>query len=146
VDNGDYSCQTWVYPGGRAAGEAVVSHEPISFIGGVDPLTGIVTERGHEIEGSNIAGKVLVYPTGKGSTGASYRLYEMVYRKTAPVALVQGERDPVTTVGCIMGNIPAVDGFDQDPTEAVTTGDFVEVDADTGTVTITRKLERGGAS
>ncbi len=125
--------------GGKAAGEAVVSHEPISFIGGVDPLTGLVMEKGHELEGVNIAGKVLVYPTGKGSTGGSYRIYEMVYKKTAPVAFVQIEREPVATVGCIMGNIPVVDCLNLDPTRIIVTGDFVEVDADQGTVTVTKK-------
>lgn len=127
--------------GGKAAGEAIVSHEPISFIGGVDPITGLVTEKGHELEGASIAGKVLVYPTGKGSTGASYRIYEMVYRSTAPVAFVQIEREPVATVGCIMGNIPAVDRLDKDPTAIISTGDYVEVDADNGTVIITKKPE-----
>jgi predicted aconitase with swiveling domain len=125
--------------GGKAAGEAVVSHEPISFIGGVDPLTGLVMEKGHELEGVNIAGKVLVYPTGKGSTGGSYRIYEMVYQKTAPVAFVQIEREPVATVGCIMGNIPVVDCLNLDPTQIIVTGDFVEVDADHGTVIVTKK-------
>ena len=127
--------------GGKAAGEAIVSREPISFIGGVDPLTGLVTEKGHELEGANVAGKVLVYPTGKGSTGASYRIYEMAYRGTAPVAFVQVEREPVATVGCIMGNIPAVDRLDQDPTAIISTGDYVEVDADDGTVTVTKKSD-----
>lgn len=125
--------------GGKAAGEAIVSREPISFIGGLDPKTGFVTEKGHALEGQRITGKVLVYPTGKGSTGGSYRIYEMVHQKTAPVAFVLVERDPISVIGCIMGNIPIIDQLDQDPTEIIATGDYVEIDADHGTITITKK-------
>ena len=53
---------------GKAAGQALVTTQGISFFGGVDPETGVVVERGHELEGRCIAGKVLVFPTGKGST------------------------------------------------------------------------------
>lgn len=129
--------------GGKAQGEAIVSREEISFYGGVDPKTGNVIEKGHELEGVNLSGRVLIYPTGKGSTGGSYRIYELAYRKKAPVAFVMVQREPVATVGCIMGNIPAVDGLDQNPTEVISTGDFVEVDADSGVVKITDAKGKG---
>lgn len=124
---------------GKAVGEAIICHEPISFIGGVDPNTGYVIEKGHELEGRKITGKILIYPTGKGSTGGSYRLYEMVYQKTAPAAIILIDREPVVTVGCIMGNIPMVDGLEKNPLEVIKDGDLVEVDADNGTVIIKRK-------
>lgn len=124
---------------GKASGEAVVTQEAISFNGGVDNMTGIVTEPGHEIEGVNIAGKVLVFKTGKGSTGGSYKIYDMVSRGTAPVAFVQVSPEGVTTIGAIIGEIPAVAQFDQDPTLAICDGDFVEVDADAGTVVVTMR-------
>jgi len=127
--------------GGKVSGIAIVSHEPISFIGGLDPKTGYVTEKGHELEGQNISGKILVYPTGKGSTGGSYRIYEMVYQKTAPKAFILVDRDPISIIGCIMGNIPVVDQLDQDPTEVIESGDYLEVDADNGVVTITKKVK-----
>jgi predicted aconitase with swiveling domain len=123
---------------GKAKGEAVVTKEAISFNGGVDNMTGIVTEPGHELEGVNIAGKVLVFLTGKGSTGGSYKIYDMVSRGTSPVAYIQVKPEPITTVGAIMGEIPVVAGLDQDPTVVIKTGDFVEIDADAGLVTVTR--------
>lgn len=123
---------------GKAKGEAVVTKEAISFNGGVDNMTGIVTEPGHELEGVNIAGKVLVFLTGKGSTGGSYKIYDMVSRGTSPVAYIQVKPEPITTVGAIMGEIPVVAGLDQDPTLVIKTGDFVEIDADAGLVTVTR--------
>ncbi|MEM3953084.1 MAG: DUF126 domain-containing protein, partial [Nitrososphaerota archaeon] len=60
---------------GKVRGEALRSTQPISFLGGVDPETGIVIEKGHELEGRSIAGKILVFPRGKGSTVSSYILY-----------------------------------------------------------------------
>ncbi len=124
---------------GQASGEAVVTSEAISFNGGVDNMTGIVTEPGHELEGVNIAGKVLVFLTGKGSTGGSYKIYDMVSRGTAPVAFIQVNPEPITTIGAIIGNIPVVAGLNENPTTAIATGDFVELDADAGKVEVTKK-------
>jgi len=121
---------------GKAKGEAIVKREAISFNGGVDNMTGIVTETGHEIEGMNISGKVLVFLTGKGSTGGSYKIYDMVSRGTSPVAFIQVNPEPITTIGAIIGNIPVVAGLDQDPTVVIKTGDFVEIDADAGVVEV----------
>lgn len=123
---------------GKARGEAIVTREAISFNGGVDNMTGIVTEPGHELEGRNIAGKVLVFLTGKGSTGGSYKIYDMVSRGTAPLAFIQVAPEAITTIGAIIGNIPVVAKLDQDPTLAIADGDLIEVDADAGTVSVTR--------
>jgi predicted aconitase with swiveling domain len=124
---------------GKASGEAIVTKDAISFNGGVDNMTGIVTEPGHELEGQSIVSKVLVFKTGKGSTGGSYKIYDMVSRGTAPVAFVQVAPEGVTTIGAIISNLPVVSHLDQDPTVAIHTGDLIEVDADAGTVRVTRK-------
>jgi len=123
---------------GKATGKAVVSKEPITFVGGVNPITGVVTEAGHPLEGVNLAGKVLVYPTGKGSTGGSYRIYDMVTRGTGPVAFVQLLAEPIATIGAIISEIPVVDSCEPNPCEVIKDGDFVEVDADNGIVTVTK--------
>lgn len=122
---------------GKASGEAIVTKEAISFNGGVDNMTGIVTEPGHELEGQNIAGKVLVFLTGKGSTGGSYKIYDMVSRGTAPVAFVQVASEGITTIGAIISDLPVIASLDQDPTAVIRSGDFVEMDADAGTVVVT---------
>ncbi|MEM3571460.1 MAG: DUF126 domain-containing protein, partial [Candidatus Bathyarchaeia archaeon] len=56
---------------GYAEGKAIVSKEPISFLGGVDPKTGIVIEKNHELKGKKIAKKIFIFPYGKGSTVGS---------------------------------------------------------------------------
>jgi len=94
---------------GIAEAEAIVTKEGISFYGGVDPDTGKVVEVGHELEGQSITGKVLVFPTGKGSTVGSYTMYRMKKNNTAPVAIVNKEIDTIIAVGCIISEIPCVD-------------------------------------
>ena len=121
---------------GKAEGEALVSHEPISFMGGVNPETGVIIDKGHELEGISVTGKILVFPVGKGSSVGSYRLYEMMRCKTAPKGIINSRADPVVTVGAIFSNIPMVDRLDGNPLELIRTGDHVELDADQGIVRI----------
>jgi hypothetical protein len=94
---------------GTVEGEALVSHMGISFYGGVDPDTGIILEKGHDLEGQSIAGKVLVFPSGKGSTVGSYTLYRLKANGMAPAAVVNAETETITAVGCIISEIPCVD-------------------------------------
>lgn len=103
----------------------------ISFFGGVDPESGVVVERGHELEGQSIAGKVLVFPTGKGSTVGSYTLYRLKHNGAAPAAIVNAECETITAVGCIMAEIPCVDRV---PIEQLQSGQMVDVDGERGTV------------
>jgi hypothetical protein len=97
---------------GQAAGEALVTSQGISFFGGVDAQTGVVVERGHELEGQCIAGRVLVFPTGKGSTVGSYTLYRLKQAGLAPAAIINAECETIMAVGCIIAEIPCVDQVD----------------------------------
>jgi phosphomecalonate degydratase small subunit len=125
--------------GGTAEGEALVCHEPITFVGGINPFTGEVMEKGHELEGKHVTDKVLVYPTGKGSTGGSYRIYDMAKRGTGPKAIINLRAEPITAIGAIIGEIPMVDKLSQDPTQIIQSGDWVRVEATQGRVIITKK-------
>lgn len=133
-----------IYPG-RVEGEALVSAQGISFYGGVDPESGQVVERGHDLEGRSIAGKVLVFPTGKGSTVGSYTLYRLKAAGLAPLAIVNASCETITAVGCIIGEIPCVDQIDL---SRLASGQRLRVDGESGTVEIDlpaplRGLERG---
>jgi predicted aconitase with swiveling domain len=97
---------------GKAEGEALVTNMPISFYGGVDPNTGIVIEKGHELEGINIKNKILVFPQGKGSTVGSYTLYRMKKNNTAPTGMINKETETIIAVGAIISEIPFVDKVD----------------------------------
>jgi putative nucleotidyltransferase with HDIG domain len=113
-----------VVKAGQAEGQALVSPDPIGFLGGVDPDTGVVIEAGHPLEGQCVAGRVLVFPTGKGSTVGSYTLYRLARSGLAPAAIVNAEADPVVAVGAIMAEIPMVDQVD---VSRIRTGDWVQV-------------------
>ncbi len=116
---------------GAAAGEVLRSTEPISFYGAVEPDTGEFIEEGHQLEGANVAGKVLVFPRGKGSTVGSYVLYGLAQNGVAPAAIVNEETETIVATGAILGEIPCVDDV---PIEQLEDGERVTVDADAGVV------------
>lgn len=116
---------------GVAVGEALVSQQPIGFYGGVDAKTGLVIEKGHELEGRSIKDKVLVFPRGKGSTVGSYVIYGLAKNGVAPKALVNEQTETIVATGAILAAIPCVDGVDL---SGIRTGDLLEVDADRGVV------------
>jgi uncharacterized protein len=116
---------------GIAQGETLVTSMGISFFGGVDPDTGIIVETGHELEGQSISGKVLVFPTGKGSTVGSYTLYRLKRNGLAPAAIINAQCETITAVGCIIAEIPCVDLI---PINQLTTGLAVRVDGEAGTL------------
>ena len=120
---------------GRCEGEALVSRMPISFLGGVDVRTGVVVERGHDLEGKCISGKVLCFPHGKGSTVGSYVLLALKKKGLAPLAIVNEVPDQIVVVGAIIARIPMVVGVD---TSALRTGDLLEVDGSEGVVRVLR--------
>lgn len=121
---------------GRVEGEAVVSKHPISFVGGVDPESGIIIDKDSDLKGVSVTGKIFVFPVGKGSSGGSYRLYEMARRRTQPKGIINLRADSIVALGAIFADIPMVDRLDANPLELIRTGDKVKIDADEGLVVI----------
>jgi predicted aconitase with swiveling domain len=122
--------------GGIGEGEALVSTEPVSFYGGVDPVSGCVTEPGHCCCGENISGKVFLFPTGKGSTVGSYVIYRMKKLGTAPVAILNLETEAIIATGCVISDIPLIDKLHPNPLEFIKNGMRVKVNGDEGIVEI----------
>jgi uncharacterized protein len=120
---------------GQASGPALVTKEPISFLGNVNPETGVVVDPGHELFGQCIAGKVLIFPGGKGSTVGSYVIYQLKKRGGAPAAMINLRSEPIVAVGAIISAIPLVDRVPEDML-CLKKGVFVTVDADSGLVII----------
>ena len=110
---------------GHCEGEALVSPEPLSFFGGVDAETGIVVEPGHPLQGQCVAGRVLVFPTAKGSTVGSYSLYRLKKAGLAPAGIINAESEPIVAVGAIIADIPMVDHVD---ITQIQTGEWVTID------------------
>jgi len=116
---------------GKAQGIALVSPEPIGFLGGVDPDTGIVIEPEHPLQGECVARRILVFPTGKGSTVGSYTLYRLARNGLAPAGIINAESEAIVAVGAIIAGIPMVDQVD---IGQIHTGDTVSIDGEVVTI------------
>lgn len=119
---------------GIGKGKVLLSKDAISFLGGVDPATGVVVEKGHAIEGKCIAGSVLVFPRGKGSTVGSYVMLQLAKNNKAPAAIINLEAEPIIAVGAIISKIPMVDKLEKDPYVALKDGSVISVDGEKGEI------------
>jgi predicted aconitase with swiveling domain len=126
---------------GNAEGEVVATSESISFWGGVDPATGRINDPRHELFGQSIAGKVLVFPIGKGSSTGSLMMLELARIDQAPAAMINLKTEPILATGPIVckhfygKEIPVVT-VEQYDFERLTTGQRVRIDAAAGRVVI----------
>ena len=131
---------------GIAEGEALVTSQSISWCGGVDPMTGIITEPGHPIHGESVKGRVLVFLTGKGSSAFSHATHVTRVTGSNPAAIIVKEVNPQVALGVVVMHIPAITDLDQDPMEAISTGDWVRVDGVEGKVVVTKRVQRQGGA
>lgn len=122
--------------GGVSEGEALVTRETISGWGGVNPMTGTVIESRHELKGVSFAGKVLVFPGAKGSSGWSGIFHMARLKGVAPVGMVFNIMTTKAALGCVVMRVPTVTDCDQDPLDVIRTGDWVRVDGDAGTISV----------
>ena len=127
---------------GYAEGEALVTREPISGWGGIDPAQGRIIESRHELNGLCFTGKVLVFPSAKGSSGWSSFFQSTRLLGTAPVAMVVTSLSTKSALGAVVTRVPAVTDLDQDPCELIRTGDWVRVDATHGLIEVKPASER----
>lgn len=127
---------------GSAEGVAVVSTQPLSFWGGLDPRSGEIIDRRHECSGSIVSGKVFVFPRGKGSSTASAVLLESIKLGTAPAAIINAYVDPILALGVIVAEklyhkIVPVIVVSQDDYDMFSEGDHLTITAN-GTITVNR--------
>lgn len=124
---------------GVAEGEAIVYKGAFSFLGDLDPTSGKISSAGHELEGQSIANKILVFTSGKGSSGGPRFAWTAKRNGVAPSAIICLESEPVLSCGVIAAKIPTVDKPEQDPFTLIDTGDYVKVDASNGIVEVTKQ-------
>ena len=127
---------------GKAKAEAIVSKTAFGFYGAVNPKTGIVSDKRHELYGKKIAGKVFVFPEGRGSTAGAIIILELARCGTAPAAMINRTTEPILATGAILAekfyktNIPVIDGFEKEPVTEISSGDMVAVDANKSEIII----------
>jgi hypothetical protein len=136
---------------GKTKGRALVTAQPISFWGGLDPKTGSTIQKRHELRGKNVSDKVLVFPYGKGSSTSSAVFLEAVRSHKPPVAIVNIETEALLAIGAILAKqvygklIAIVDHAEENRCRTIANNDMVEVDADCGIIKVRRSAEKDQA-
>jgi hypothetical protein len=128
--------------GGVAEGEALVTGQAISTWGGVNAVTGIITERRHELRGQHFKDKILVFPSAKGSSGWSTVAQVILQAGQSPKAMIVRDINSLTGIGAVVLRVPTVTDLDQDPTEVIATGDWLKIDGDRGIVEVNKNNPR----
>ncbi|MDR2610504.1 MAG: DUF126 domain-containing protein [Clostridiales Family XIII bacterium] len=121
--------------GGVAEAEALVSPKPLEGFANNNPARGYTTERNHPLFGVSYAGKILVYPSPRGSGG--FMSYGVGPNK--PAAFIHTEGCPLSVACAMVAHIPSMTDFERDPMEVIETGDTVLVNADEGYIEITKR-------
>jgi predicted aconitase with swiveling domain len=121
---------------GSATGKALITRQKISFLGAVDPVTGIIVDKALDIYGESIADRILIFPGGKGSTVGSYVIYQLKKHGKSPLAMITRSAGTIVAVGAIIAEIPVVDSLEIDPIDGdlIRNGDEVRVNGTEGYV------------
>ena len=126
---------------GIASGKALVSNDDICFYM-IEPKTGFVIEKGHDLEGQSVGGKVLVFPTGKGSSVVQADgLYQLQLHGNAPTAMIIRHADTVLVASAIIIGIPLVNKLPNDFYKELAPDCWLNIDADHSKVTIERRTD-----
>ena len=121
---------------GVSSGKALISRQKISFLGAVDPITGIIVDNSLAVYGKEITNRVLIFPGGKGSTVGSYVIYQLKKHGKSPCALINRHADTIVAAGAIIAEIPAVDSLEIDPIEGIRDGEEVLVNGTEGYIEV----------
>lgn len=127
---------------GQAAAPLLVLDEPLSFWGGVDPETAVITDTHHPQVGASLTGRIIVLPGGRGSSSSSSVLAEIIRNGTGPAGLVLGSRDPILALGALVarelyGRAMPVVAVNADTYDACRLAQTIAIDADEKRATIT---------
>jgi len=129
--------------GGASKGEALVTNQPICLYDSLDPKTGRIVNRRHELYGQCVSGRVFFFPYGIGSSTSAATLLETSRCKKAPAAIINLETEPIIAVGALLAErfygmkIPIVHRPELDPAEAIR-HHSVRVDGDLGLIEVLR--------
>ena len=109
------------------SGIALVSKDPISFLAGVNSTLGTFIDDSYGLQGESFKDKILVYPTGKGSTGDMMRIWRCKANGVAPRCVINTDPDIIQMEGWVFTGVPVVIGCEEDPTKVLKTGDRITI-------------------
>jgi predicted aconitase with swiveling domain len=122
--------------GRTVRGPTLVAQDGFSARYDLDRIAGIFSRATHKLAGQSYVGRILVLDTAKGGVASAWMLYEMASRSVVPLALVFNSVNPILAQGAALADLPMLAGFEQDITAAVPNGTEVEVNPDTGILTV----------
>ena len=134
---------------GEFEGEVVVSNQPFGFWQGIDPQTGVVIDKRHDLCGTLLKDKVFVFPYGRGSTGTPGIFLEAVRNLCAPAAIINVKSEPMIVMCALLAEaffkvqVPIIDGLEGDLRNVLMSGDRVRVNGSTGVIEV---LERAATT
>jgi len=132
-----FKCRTLV--GGYTEGEAIVSREAICFYL-CDPATGELLDKNHHLRGESLAKKVLVLPSGKGSSVVQLDgLFQMKEKNNLPLGMIVIDAEPVLVSSVYVVETPMVDRVEEDPYSIIKDGDWVVIDGEKELITVTKR-------
>ena len=122
--------------GGIVRGTALVARDGFSARYDLDRIKGVFSRPSHKLAGQSYVGKILVLDTAKGGVATAWMLHEMQSRGIVPLALVLNSVNPILAQGAALGDVSMMAGFDGDITAGVPDGAEVEVNPQTGLLTV----------
>jgi predicted aconitase with swiveling domain len=114
--------------------EIVLSKDSFSIRYDMDRETGVISRRGHALEGQSLAGKIVYFPAVQGGVAAGWAFLALVHRRVAPAGLLFGRTNPVMIQGLVLAGIPAMHRVSPDPFTVFRTGDRVRMSPSRGVV------------
>jgi predicted aconitase with swiveling domain len=134
----ELKCHVGIGP--KVQGEALVANDNFSARYDLDRIKGIFSRPEHALAGQSYVDKIVVLNTAKGGVATAWMLYEMVSRGLAPKALLLNTANTILAQGAALADMPLCDRFeDGDVTTLINTGDTVEVDPESGQVTVVNR-------
>lgn len=119
--------KTWRLPlergfGPSVTGPLLVSADGFSPRYDLDRNTGVITRKGHSLEGCKLQGHIVVFPAAKGGVAAGWAFLDLQSRGLAPLAFVFLTVNSVMVHGAVMANIPIADGLSPADATKLSTG------------------------
>ena len=132
---------------GISRGEALVTRQALCLYDSLDPKSGCIVNRRHDLYGKNVSGKILIFPRGIGSSTSAATILEASRCKKAPNAIVNLETEPIIAVGAILSErmyrriIPIVHRPETNPADLIKTHDLIEVNANVGLIELLKRSQ-----
>ena len=96
---------------GNVKGQMIISSQPLSFLGGVDRLTGKIVDPKSDLYQEKLFNKILYIPRSVGSTVGAYVIYAICKNNLGPKAIICDKADSIVVTGCAIAGIPLIDGI-----------------------------------